>query len=64
MCRILDRRLLKPEPQTLCHPRAQHAAVAADTVDITKVVLAGEARLRGSAQLDDAEKDAVVESGE
>ena len=45
----------------LCSYLAQHVPVAPNTVDITKVILAGEEAARKHSQLDDAEKETVLE---
>ena len=59
--RSLSSSLTVQQVGRLCSHLAQHVAVAPNTVDVTKVVLAGEEGLRKSSILDAAEKDAVLD---
>ena len=62
-CRPLSSSLTVRQVGALCSYLAQHAAVDANTIDVTKVVLAGEESVRKTSQLDDAEKEMVMQVG-
>ena len=59
--RALSSSLTVRQVGMLCSYLAQNTAVAANTVDLTKVVLAGEESLRKSVLLDRVEQDIVLE---